>query len=113
MYTTSDPIPAPYLASAAGALALGIFALAATAGSSTTPRCETVAAMTTTALTTIIGDEAVQAHFLGAPLSRAVDQLATARRYCAYGWETEATALLDSLAASILDLRASTGRPAP
>jgi len=113
MPTTLDPPAAPYLASAAGALALGVFALAATAGSSTGPRCEATAAAATKALTAIIGDESVQAHFLGAPLSIAVDQLATARRYCAYGWEAETTTVFENLAVSIGNLRAAGERPAP
>lgn len=113
MPTTLDPPAAPYLASAAGALALGVFALAATAGSSTATRCEATASEATKALTSIIGDETIQAHFLGTPLSRAVDELATARRYCAYGWEAEATTVLENLAVSISNLRAAGERPAP
>ncbi len=113
MPTTLDPPAAPYLASAAGALALGAFALAATASSSPAPRCEATAAEATRALTAIIGDETIQAQFLGAPLSRAVDQLATARRYCAYGWEAEATTVFEDLAVSMRHLRAAREPPAP
>ena len=113
MRSNLEPPAAPYLAGAAGALALGLLALAATAGNPAIPGCEIAAAKATASLTAIIGDEAVQAQFLGAPLGQALDQLATARRYCAYGWDSEAVTLLANLSGSIRDLRIASATPPP
>ncbi len=97
MGTTRVAPRPPYAAAAIGGGTLLLLALATTAGDSPISPCAAADHHATELLVEIIHDDPHRAAIYGPQLGQAVDRLATARRYCAYGWTSEGLELFGDL----------------